>query len=287
MPFISINSTRPWPMDVAWKWVFPSITSQVQSHNHTITPTKSSYSTTIFSWEQPPTAFFFLTLSLCLLPSIYGFFLILFHILTITGGTLGSFTTLARRARSFRKETARRVIHARLLMACLSVGSTLLVTKLTLARMGPVDADEYVSSLTRRSGSRFFLSKLLSDVVGLLNSRLWSLWSPSLEGTLNMEKESIHLDLRLHVGWWKMGLWCGYDIYMHGKVYGVAMTLLQYGKWACGVVDVSPFPFVSSLDYACTRLANDNKAIRLFFFYNYFSSTFDAKNLIFKILILR
>ena len=85
-------------------------------------------------------------------------------------------------------------------MACLSVGSTLLVTKLTLARMGPVDADEYVSSLTRRSGSRFFLSKLLSDVVGLLNSRLWSLWSPSLEGTLNMEKESIHLDLRLHVG---------------------------------------------------------------------------------------
>ena len=54
---------------------------------------------------------------------------------------------------------------------------------------------------------------------------------------------------------------------MHGKVYGVAMTLLQYGKWACGVVDVSPFPFVSSLDYACTRLANDNKAIRLFFFF--------------------
>ena len=139
----------------------PSITSQGQSHNHTTTPTKSSSSTTTFSWEQPPTAIFFLTLSLCLLPSICGFFLILFHILTITGGTPRSFTTLARSAQSFGNETTRREIHASLLMACSSAGFTLLVTGLTLARMGPVATDEYVSSLTCRISSGFFPSKVL------------------------------------------------------------------------------------------------------------------------------
>lgn len=79
----------------------------------------------------------------------------------LAGGTPGSFTTLARRARSFGKETARRAIHASLLMACSSAGSTLLVTGLSLARMGPVAAGEYVSSLTRRSSSGFFLSRVL------------------------------------------------------------------------------------------------------------------------------
>ena len=76
---------------------------------------------------------------------------------------------------------------------------------------------------------------------------------------------------------WKMGLWCGYDRYMHGKwVCSVGMTLLQYGKWICGAagpIHVWPMvlrPFVLYL------------FIIFLFFFN-----FDAKNLIFKILILR
>ena len=108
---------------------------------------------------------FFLTLSLRLLPSICGFFLILFHILTITGGTPRSFTTLAWSAQSFGNETTRRAIHASLLMACSSVGFTLPVTGLTLARMGPVATDEYVSSLTCRISSGFFPSKVL-EIMG-------------------------------------------------------------------------------------------------------------------------
>ena len=104
---------------------------------------------------------FFLTLSLRLLPSICRFFLILLYILTIIGGTPRNFTTLARSAQSFRNETTRRVIHTSLLMACSSAGFTLLVTRLTLARMGPVATDEYVSSLTCRISSEFFPSKVL------------------------------------------------------------------------------------------------------------------------------
>ena len=104
---------------------------------------------------------FFLTLSFRLLPPICGFFLILLHILTITRGTPESFTTLARCAQIFGKETTRRAIHASLLMAYSSVGSTLLITRLTLTRMGPIAADKYVSSLTCWSSSGFFPSKVL------------------------------------------------------------------------------------------------------------------------------
>ena len=63
----------------------------------------------------------------------------------------------------------------------------------------------------------------------------------------------------------------------------------MHGKWVCGVAGASPFLFVYSLDYDCTRLANDAKVfcLLLLLLFSYFSSTFDAKNLIFEILILR